>query len=71
MYLSAPTSSLSTSLTSYLADLNSASLDSPSLGAPSNLFDVSSDIGSTPSTSTSTFDPAAGEVIWVGVLGPS
>ncbi|KAJ5924826.1 hypothetical protein N7466_009013 [Penicillium verhagenii] len=66
MCLSTLSSSLSfIPLTSYLVSLNLISLDSPSQRAPPDLFDVTK--YPAPTTSALAFDPAAGEVIWLGV----
>ncbi|KAJ5648289.1 hypothetical protein N7490_004661 [Penicillium lividum] len=56
-------------LTSYLVNLDLISLDSPSQRAPPGLLDVYT--YPAPTTSALAFDPAAGEVIWLGVPSPS
>ncbi|KAJ6005053.1 hypothetical protein N7540_012852 [Penicillium herquei] len=68
MGLSAPKSSSSISLTSYLASLNPVALDPP-LRAPPDFLAVSPSFEHIPATLS--LDFAVGEVIWVGVPGPS
>lgn len=70
MCLSAPASSLvSTSLTSYLVNLNPILLNVHTPRAPPDLLDVSEYPFLTPSALA--FDSAVGEVTWLGVPGPS
>ena len=70
MCLSVPPSSLPlTSLTNYLVSLNSISLNCFSPQAAPDALSVAA--YSELNHSTLAFDPAFGEVIWVGVPGPS
>lgn len=69
MCLSAPPSLTSTSLTSYLANLNLIPQNFDSPRAPPDLLDVTEYPFLTPSALV--LDPAVSEVIWLGVPGPS
>lgn len=69
MCLSAPSSLASTSLTNLLVNLNPFAPDFNIPRAPPKVLDVSA----YPHLShyALAFDPAVGEVVWLGVPGPS